>query len=94
MPATVTVKNLGSEKLENDVKRALDTFFKDRLGDWQVSVLGSEQNDVWELEVKDSDGQTGWDARLDDRDDSGKFANVSLAKLCKLTALEGADPVR
>jgi hypothetical protein len=56
MPATVTVKYLGDEKVEQSIRAGLEAAFKDYEDRWRVSVLGSAGSDFWEIKVQQSEG--------------------------------------
>lgn len=51
MPATVTVKYLGDEKIEGQIRERLEEELKEYDSSWRVSVLGSAWNDIWEIKV-------------------------------------------
>jgi hypothetical protein len=65
MPATVTVKYLGDEKVEKSIRVGLEAALKDYEDRWRVSVLGSAGSDFWEIKVEQPQGGQHWVKKLD-----------------------------
>jgi len=57
MPAIVTTDFLGNPELEHELRERVENFFKRYLDNWTVSILGAQNNDVWELKVTAPDGR-------------------------------------
>ncbi len=51
MPVVVEMQNTGDAAARTDVMAAVEHMFADRSGDWRVSILGSQENDRWEMKV-------------------------------------------
>jgi hypothetical protein len=56
MPATITVKYLGDEAIEKQIRERLEQELRVYDASWRVTVLGSEGNDRWEIKVYGDDG--------------------------------------
>ncbi len=41
----------GTRCVRSQVMAAVEHIFADRAGDWRVSILGSQENDRWEMKV-------------------------------------------
>ena len=44
------------EALRAEVVAAIEHVFADRAGDWRVSIVGSEANDRWEMQIAGPNG--------------------------------------
>jgi hypothetical protein len=51
MAVTVEMHNTGDPLLRAEVVAAIEHVFADRPGDWRVSIVGSQANDQWEMNV-------------------------------------------
>jgi len=60
MPVTVTTRYLGEPEKEANLRVRLEKLFKDYAGNWGVSVLGSQQNTIWEMKVTAPDQSSQW----------------------------------
>ena len=65
MSAAITVKYLGNERLENQIRERLEQDLSMHDDGWRVTVLGSEGNDRWEIKVYGSDGLVHGVKKLD-----------------------------
>jgi hypothetical protein len=52
----VTVENLGDPEMQKNLRIRLAEFFRQYSGDWRITVLGAQQNTVWELTIEAPDG--------------------------------------
>jgi hypothetical protein len=51
MAVTVEMQNTGDSDLKADVIASIEHALADRLGDWRVSIIGSQANDQWEIKI-------------------------------------------
>lgn len=68
MPATVSISHIGNPEVSGTVGAAIEDFFKRYSGNWGVTVIGAQDNDVWELRVEAPDGQKNWKHNLHGHD--------------------------
>lgn len=59
MPATFST-SFSNPKIERMLREQLDQFCKQYPDGWRVSILGAQNNDIWELKVIADDGRTVW----------------------------------
>jgi hypothetical protein len=53
MAVTVEMHNTGNPAQRAEVVSAIEHVLSDRPGDWQVSIVGSQANDRWELTINE-----------------------------------------
>jgi hypothetical protein len=51
MAVTVEMQNTGDPELQQEVVAAIEHALADRIGDWRVSIIGSQANDKWEMKI-------------------------------------------
>jgi hypothetical protein len=51
MAILVELHNTGDAVIEPEVRALIEHALSDRPGDWQVSIVGSRENDSWEMKV-------------------------------------------
>ena len=51
MAVTIEMFALGDPERHARVKAVVEECFKERPGDWRVSIVGSQENDSWELKI-------------------------------------------
>lgn len=59
--SVLIVHNLGDPRIENEIKRRLETALKNYHG-WRVTIEGTQENDDWEVKGENSHYQTSWTA--------------------------------
>jgi hypothetical protein len=45
------MQHTGDSALQADVRAIIEHALADRLGDWRVSMIGSQANDRWEMKI-------------------------------------------
>ena len=45
------MQHTGDPALCSEVAAAIEHVFADRAGDWRVSIVGSQANDRWEMQI-------------------------------------------
>ena len=56
MPVSVEIEHTGDRKMQAEVRVVIEHVLADRLGDWRVSIMGSQANDQWELKITGPNG--------------------------------------
>jgi len=56
MAVTVEVHHTGEPELRAEVVAVIEHVFADRPGDWRVSIVGSQANDRWEMQIAGPSG--------------------------------------
>jgi hypothetical protein len=51
MAVVVEMQNTGSAELQRDIAAMVEHVLAERPGDWCVSIIGSQDSDLWELKV-------------------------------------------
>ena len=51
MAVTVEMQDTGDPGIRAEVVAAIEHVLSDRLGDWRVSIVGSQANDRWEMRL-------------------------------------------
>ena len=51
MGVIVEMHHTGDSKLQRDVAAMIEHVLVDRLGNWRVSIVGSQANDRWEMTI-------------------------------------------
>jgi hypothetical protein len=51
MPVIVEMQHAGDLSSQAEVRAVIEHVLADRLGDWQVSIVGSQANDRWEMQI-------------------------------------------
>jgi hypothetical protein len=51
MAVAVEMQNTGDPEVQRDVVAMVEHVLADRHGDWQVSIIGSQGTDRWELKI-------------------------------------------
>lgn len=51
MAVVVEIHNTGDPELQRDVVAMIEHVLSDRPGDWRVSIIGSQENDRWEMKI-------------------------------------------
>ena len=42
---------MGDASAQMEVRAVIEHIFADRAGDWRVSIVGSQVNDLWEMKI-------------------------------------------
>jgi hypothetical protein len=53
---TVEMQNTGDSQVRREILVVLEHLFGDRRGDWRVQIVGSYENDNWEMRVEGPKG--------------------------------------
>jgi hypothetical protein len=56
MAVSVEMQQTGDLGLQAEVRAIIEHVLADRLGDWRVSILGSQANDRWEMKIVGPNG--------------------------------------
>jgi len=56
MPVSVEMQYTGDPNMQAEVRVVIEHVLADRPGDWQVSIMGSQANDRWELKITGPNG--------------------------------------
>lgn len=51
MAVSVEMQHTGDSGLQAEVRAIIEHALADRLGDWRVSIVGSQANDRWEMKI-------------------------------------------
>jgi hypothetical protein len=51
MAVLIELHNTGDAAIGPEVRALIEHAMSDRPGDWRVSIVGSRQNDSWEMKV-------------------------------------------
>jgi hypothetical protein len=51
MAVLVEMHHAGDPALRSEVAAAIEHVLADRAGDWKVSIIGSQENDRWEMKI-------------------------------------------
>jgi hypothetical protein len=52
MPVMVEMHNTGDPAIHSEIAAAIEHVLSDRVGDWKVSLMGSQENDRWEMNIQ------------------------------------------
>ena len=56
MAVSVEMQHTGDSALQAEVRAIIEHMLADRLGDWRVSIAGSQANDRWEMKIAGPNG--------------------------------------
>jgi hypothetical protein len=56
MAVSVEMHHTGDAALRSEVAAAIEHVLADRPGNWRVSIVGSQANDRWEMQIAGSKG--------------------------------------
>jgi hypothetical protein len=56
MAVLVEMQHTGDSCLQAEVRAIIEHAVADRLGDWRVSIVGSQANDRWEMKIVGPNG--------------------------------------
>jgi hypothetical protein len=56
MAVLVEMHHAGDATVRSEVVAAIEHVFADRAGDWCVSIVGSQANDRWEMQIAGPNG--------------------------------------
>jgi hypothetical protein len=56
MAVLVELHNTGDAAIGPEVRALIEHALSDRPGDWRVSIVGSRENDSWEMKVMEPNG--------------------------------------
>jgi hypothetical protein len=48
----VEIQNTGDPAIHSEIVAAIEHVLSDRVGDWKVSLMGSQATDRWEMNIK------------------------------------------
>jgi len=51
MPVLVEMQNTGDSRLRSEIAAVIEHIFSERTGEWSVCIVGSRENDNWELKL-------------------------------------------
>lgn len=51
MPVTLEMQHAGDISSQAEVRAVIEHVLADRPGDWRVSIVGSQANDRWEMQI-------------------------------------------
>ena len=51
MAVSVEMHHTGDCALQGEVRAIIEHVLADRVGDWRVSIVGSQANDRWEMKI-------------------------------------------
>jgi len=51
MPVVVEMHNVGDLNVQRDVVALVEHTLSDRVGDWRVLIIGSQESDRWEMKI-------------------------------------------
>jgi hypothetical protein len=52
MAVVVEMQNTGDSRARAEIALVIEHVLSDRPGEWRVSILGSRENDDWELKIE------------------------------------------
>jgi hypothetical protein len=56
MALSVELHNIGDPAAGSEVQALVEHALSDRPGDWRVSIVGSRENDRWEMKIEGPNG--------------------------------------
>ena len=56
MALSVELHNVGDSAAGSEVQALVEHALSDRPGDWRVSIIGSRENDRWEMKIEGPNG--------------------------------------
>jgi hypothetical protein len=56
MSVGLELQNIGDPGIAAEVRALVEHALSDRPGDWRVSIVGSRENDGWEMKVEGPNG--------------------------------------
>ena len=56
MAVSVEMQHTGDPGLQAEVRAMIEHVLADRVGDWRVSMIGSQANDRWEMKIVGPNG--------------------------------------
>ena len=56
MAVIVEMHNTGNPELQRDIAAMIEHVLADRPGEWRISILGSQENDQWEMKILGPNG--------------------------------------
>ena len=56
MAVSVEMQHTGDSAVQAEVRAIIEHALADRLGDWRVSLIGSQANDGWEMKIVGPNG--------------------------------------
>jgi hypothetical protein len=56
MPVSVEMEHAGDPNMQAEVRVVIEHVLADKPGDWRVSIMGSQENDGWELKITGPNG--------------------------------------
>ena len=86
MASTLLLVELGNPEIEQPLRNAIDEFLKQLPGDWQVTIVGSQETSAWEVRVSASAGDNARAKILSSKDGGHKIENV-VAEIRRMTEL-------
>ena len=51
MPVVVEMHNVGDLNLQRDVVARVEHALSERVGDWRILIVGSQESDRWEMTI-------------------------------------------
>jgi hypothetical protein len=56
MAVSVEMQHTGDSALQAEIRAIIEHVLADRVGDWRVSIVGSQANDRWEMRIVGPNG--------------------------------------
>ncbi|HEY1575751.1 MAG TPA: hypothetical protein VGF82_01590 [Terracidiphilus sp.] len=56
MAVSIELHNTGDPSIGAEVRAVVEHALSDRAGDWRVSIVGSRENDSWEMKILGPNG--------------------------------------
>ena len=76
MALTLSIDQLGNPELEKPLRSAIDEFFTQYAGDWEVTIIGSLDSAAWEMKVSASAGDNSRARIISAKDGGHKIERV------------------
>lgn len=51
MPVILEMQNTGDRRTRSEIAAVIEHMFSEKTGEWSVSIVGSQENDNWNLKV-------------------------------------------
>ena len=78
MAVLVEMHHTGDAASQREVSAVIEHMLADRLGDWRVSIVGSQANDRWEMKIV---GPNGFERSYTLEGSAGEHEPQVIAKL-------------
>jgi hypothetical protein len=94
MASTLLLNELGNPELEQPLRYAIIEFLKQLPGDWQVSIIGSQETSAWEMRVSACAGDNARAKILPAKDGGHRIEKVvdEVRRMAELMTQSSAGP--